>query len=1223
MKKLLFLLLLVTILTYPNTIYGEEASDNMDEVNSSKQSNDEEILTADEWLEYANSQTTAFSLLDAFIEGYTHYPSDDRFVDGINTSARLLLNWAIRQHQNGELAVAELRYNRILNAPKLIEQLIKETQKKLDYIEKGKKLPTENEIINAANTNSTASGKLQIFSEGYSLYPGSEQLEIWVNNSARMLFNWADRQHQLKKYNTAKTRYEAILDAPVSDAAIRQLTKKYLEYAIENQLAPNHYDVLAKQSNKVSEILNIFLEGYSLYPDNELINEGLQQSTLSLLNWATSQHLKGNVDSAQERYEVILDIPLLEPNVKEMTENKLEFALRGDVLPTIDNIIDKANKNNRASGKLNTYLQGYKLYPHNIQIVEGLNISAQLLFNWADKQHQLRNYDVAIDRYESILNVPVLKEKIQQETEDNLDRALENQLTAKQLYKLADSSLKASEKFALFVEGYELYPEDSLIKDGLSNSVILLLDWATNQHQTGNIITAKVRYERLLQSPILEDILKQETIRKLEFALEGNVLPTEERLIEQILTEGSASRKLSLSIESNKIYPRNKKFGELVHASAINLLDWATNQHQIGNIATARTRYERLLDVPMLDDLIPEVEKKLQFTLDDKILPKENKLLMKIEDSNKASEKLELSIDSYEIYPRNKKFIEAINNSALILLDWTTKQHQLGIIDIAKNRYEAIIKSPKLINSIVKETENKLAYASENKTLPTEKDLITQIDNKNKASEKLEISIKGYELYPRSKQFEDFIHTSAISLLDWATNQHQKGNLETSLSRYEKILSSPILKSILIKEIEMKIEYVEKGKQLPSELDIIAQANHANKISEKLDIYNHGYLLYPRDKRIKNGLNSSAQLLLDWAAKKQQSGNYSTAIDRYNKLINSTGVYNSIKQKANNFLRLARSGKGIYILSKVVNGNVSKYSYNQMIKDIKKLEDQYPYLVKSEIIGKSVEGRNLYAVKLGFGKKEVFLNASQHAREHMTTNVLMKMIDEYAYSYAKGNKFGSYNTKSILDDVSIWFVPMVNPDGVSLVQFGASSASNKAEVIRMNNGSTDFSGWKANIRGVDLNRNFPTNWNYVQNNPGKPSPTNFKGYNPLSEPESKALYEFTIAHNFKTEVDYHSSGEILYFGDDLLGINNSLLAISKRIAQQVSTKTGYPLYYTRGIPGGGRRADWSQQILGRPVLTPEISPYVGNRPVPVSYFNSIWKKNDTIGLLIADEARNR
>lgn len=81
--------------------------------------------------------------------------------------------------------------------------------------------------------------------------------------------------------------------------------------------------------------------------------------------------------------------------------------------------------------------------------------------------------------------------------------------------------------------------------------------------------------------------------------------------------------------------------------------------------------------------------------------------------------------------------------------------------------------------------------------------------------------------------------------------------------------------------------------------------------------------------------------------------------------------------------------------SSIVNPNQT-YSTAKMLNDIKKLEQAYPGIIKKEVIGKSEYGRNIYAVSLGKGDSTVFINGSHHAREWITTNLTMNMIDKYS-----------------------------------------------------------------------------------------------------------------------------------------------------------------------------------------------------------------------------------
>lgn len=74
---------------------------------------------------------------------------------------------------------------------------------------------------------------------------------------------------------------------------------------------------------------------------------------------------------------------------------------------------------------------------------------------------------------------------------------------------------------------------------------------------------------------------------------------------------------------------------------------------------------------------------------------------------------------------------------------------------------------------------------------------------------------------------------------------------------------------------------------------------------------------------------------------------------------------------------------------------------------------------------------------------------------------------------------------------------MVNPDGVDLVLNGPPNHLRK-DLIEINEGSEDFIHWKANIRGIDLNNQFPANWDICRKNKNQSHPhlEIFQGLNP-------------------------------------------------------------------------------------------------------------------------------
>ena len=293
------------------------------------------------------------------------------------------------------------------------------------------------------------------------------------------------------------------------------------------------------------------------------------------------------------------------------------------------------------------------------------------------------------------------------------------------------------------------------------------------------------------------------------------------------------------------------------------------------------------------------------------------------------------------------------------------------------------------------------------------------------------------------------------------------------------------------------------------------------------------------------------------------------------------------------------------------------YTYQRLTKDLNEIDDTYNNETEIHSIGRSHFGRNIWAVKLGKGKTNLLLIGAHHGREWLTTSLLMKMLEQYAHSYQTKQSFGPYSS-DVFDQVSIWFIPMLNPDGVSIQQQGihAAPTNQQRKLFSMNAFSPDFSQWKANGIGVDLNRQYPAGWQELKNGPSVPWYQFYKGNQPIEAKEVNALVSFTNTIKPELALAYHSSGREIFWK---YKNNNKNLRRDRLLAKKVSQLTNYRLSKPDKNAIGGGFTDWFISTHHKPGMTIEISYPVGETNPPLSIFSEEWKRNKLVGLMLVTE----
>ncbi|MDD5018527.1 MAG: M14 family zinc carboxypeptidase [Eubacteriales bacterium] len=283
------------------------------------------------------------------------------------------------------------------------------------------------------------------------------------------------------------------------------------------------------------------------------------------------------------------------------------------------------------------------------------------------------------------------------------------------------------------------------------------------------------------------------------------------------------------------------------------------------------------------------------------------------------------------------------------------------------------------------------------------------------------------------------------------------------------------------------------------------------------------------------------------------------------------------------------------------------YSYSQLMRDILRLKTAYPKLITSGNAGFSVEGRQLPVVTLGSGKTKVFFCGAHHAREYITSAYLMYTLNVYAEAAARGKKLGDYDMAGFLSKCTATVMPMVNPDGVTLAQGGLKAVQDIDKVKPMAMIQPSYSEWKANVNGVDLNRQYPALWDQKNVVVDEPASELYNGEAPASEPEVKAVMRVCKRNIFKSALSFHTKGEAIFYADKN---TDGKIPGAKAIARRIAGVSGYQLMPVSKDPGlyAAGFENWFRQEFLYPGFLVELTPATGGA-MPHSdrdFFSLVW-----------------
>lgn len=242
------------------------------------------------------------------------------------------------------------------------------------------------------------------------------------------------------------------------------------------------------------------------------------------------------------------------------------------------------------------------------------------------------------------------------------------------------------------------------------------------------------------------------------------------------------------------------------------------------------------------------------------------------------------------------------------------------------------------------------------------------------------------------------------------------------------------------------------------------------------------------------------------------------------------------------------------------------YSYRDMKKDLRRISSEYPELLKVFCLARTADGNQIYGIRFGNPKaeKRIVIQASMHAREWFNTELVMRMVERNSRQWKKNADYRGIFYKRLLEGVCFFIIPMVNPDGVAISQCGVKGIHDKVlQAMIKEAAGGRYKYWKANARGVDLNRNYSTG--FASATADSIGGQEYAGKSPFSERETRAMVR--LIHRVKPQIviNYHSAGHLIYYKED------------SRLVQRLGQLTGYLLCQEKD-EANGNLGDWLSEL---------------------------------------------
>ena len=615
-------------------------------------------------------------------------------------------------------------------------------------------------------------------------------------------------------------------------------------------------------------------------------------------------------DEAVQKEEETEQAVILDDQEKEAIEEKVieeedkeespvTTVSAAEATKSADELYAHAKEQVNATSMYNAYLDGITSYPDDSRFQKGLEESAAVLMNWAQNQHNNENYGTAINRYSLIL------ENSKHHSERIIQAATNSRELAEQRVRIHrvgnriqrnEELTSATTRFRSYVEEYSIYQWNRSYEDHLKRATENLLGWSERNHNRGNFTVAAERYQEIIQRgegiPALRTLVNE--ARELLVLAENQQLASSDEQFAYADSQTGVTSRFNAFREAREAYPRDGKIQVAYLESARALMNWAQNQHNNQNYSTAIARYDLLLAEGdrLPEGLIKAAENSREMAAGGVRIQRVAARIEENLSTTSATTLFRNFIGGYDIYQWNEAYVKETQRAAENLFRWAERNHDRGNFGVAAQTYQRIIEEGRGISEI-QSTRTKardLLPFAESRSFPSADRQFAFADSQTSVTTRFQAFVDSMRAYPGDRRIQRGLEESAEALINWAQNQHNNRNYSTAIARYTRLIEEgDLLEEAIVNAARESRELAQRSRRIARVRNRIEEINSSGQVTTMFTAYTDDYGIYQWHRGYVEEMRKAGENLMAWSERQHNNENFSTAISRYDRIMDHGG----------------------------------------------------------------------------------------------------------------------------------------------------------------------------------------------------------------------------------------------------------------------------------------------------------------------------------------------